>query len=172
MKKWTLLVAALVMAGTLSACGAGDLGSSSYAPDSSTSDTQSSQAPQSEPEYTQDIEGLANKLSNHGYIDLSKKQPMKVDFIGAEPDKGFKYAASSGTLELYQYDPANLSDRAKECIDEVKRTGKVTVLESYGPVDAMLSDNGKYLMIYQDGDTSEAAAARKEAITKIVKEFE
>ena len=172
MKKWTLLVAALIMAGSLSACGAGDLGSSSVPPTESTVSDTSTAEPQSEPEYTHDLDGLANKLAFHGYIDASKKQQMRADFIGAESEKGFKYAMSSGTLELYEYDPSNLSDKAKECIEEVKSTGKVTVLKDYGPVDAVLSNNEKYLMIYQDSQNDEQAIARKAEITEIVKTFE
>lgn len=173
MKKWTLLVAALMMAGALSACGAGDLGSSSAPPSTeSTVSDAGAGSTQSEPEYTHDLDGLANKIAYRGYIDAGKKQQMRADFIGAEAEKGYKYSMSSGTLELYEYDPANLSDRAKECIEEVKNTGKVTVLQDYGPVDAVLSDNEKYLMIYQDGETSEEALARKADITEIVKTFE
>lgn len=173
MRKWTILVAALMLAGALSGCGAGDLSSSSTPTTESTiTEPQSPEPPESEVNYSHDLKGLAEKLAAKGYINLEKSQTMRADFIGAQSDKGMKYAAVSGTLELYEYDPQNLSDRAKKCIQEVKRTGKVTIMESFGPVDAVLSDNGKYLMIYQDSDASEEAAARKTAVTEIVKTFE
>ena len=173
MRKWTILLAALMLAGTLSACGAGNLGgSSSPSTESSISESQSSESSDSASNYSHDSKGLAEKLAAKGYIDLEKSQSMRADFIGTESDKGKKYAAVSGTLELYEYDPEALSERAKACIEEVKSTGKVTVMESLGPVDAVLSDNGKYLMIYQDTDDSEEAAARKTAIYEIVKTFE
>ena len=54
----------------------------------------------------------------------------------------------------------------------MKSTGKVTVLKDYGPVDAVLSNNEKYLMIYQDSQNDEQALTRKAEITEIVKTFE
>ena len=81
-------------------------------------------------------------------------------------------AASHITALSLIHISSNLSDKAKECIEEVKSTGKVTVLKDYGPVDAVLSNNEKYLMIYQDSQNDEQALTRKAEITEIVKTFE
>jgi hypothetical protein len=73
------------------------------------------------------------------------------------------------TLELYEFDTKNLNDTAKKVISDVKSTGKFTVIGQQ--VNAVLSNSGKYLMIYNNSLTDDANKAYGEKIKKLFTEF-
>ena len=74
---------------------------------------------------------------------------LNISFIGAK--QGIKYSISNNlAIELYEYDTAKLNDTAKEIVNEVKESNSFTIIEGYPVNAAYLSDNGKYLMIYND----------------------
>lgn len=170
MKKLLLLVVVLALAISFSACqiGAGDLGVVSSSP----SEAESSSIP-SEPEpseYAKNIEGLIAKLSYHGYVNADEKTAMTANIIGA--DTGYRFPSGKGAIEVYEYSTENLGDIAKRCMEEVKTTGKLTVLENVNSVNAMLSNNEKYLLIYNDNSTDEESVSHRTAVENLVKEFE
>ena len=85
---------------------------------------------------------------------------------------GVRVGSSVFNIELYQYDPNNLNETAQRYLDEVKSTGKITVLENFDSISAMLSDNGKYLLIYSDGSTDEENLQYKAKVEEVVKTYE
>lgn len=130
----------------------------------STSETESAAPEVDESKYEDTLDGLAKYMIAKEYI-AGDATEMEADFIGAE--KGVKYTGSfEGTnnisMELYEYDTANLNDTAKEIIDSVKKDGKFELMGM--TADAVVSDNGKYLMVYKDSASGETHDARTEQV--------
>lgn len=93
---------------------------------------------------------------------------MSSDVIGAV--KGYRFQENNITVELYEYDTANLNDKAKQVIDSVKNTGKFDMFGT--EVSGQMSENGKYMMVYVDvkteGDNPEQSNVdRKNKVTEI-----
>ena len=65
-------------------------------------------------------------------------------------------------MELYEYDPANLNETAQKVIDSVKKDGKFEFMQT--DVNAVLSDSGKYLMIYTDTAGGEVHDTHTDAV--------
>ncbi len=98
---------------------------------------------------------------------------MQSDVIGAEGGYRFTIQLDGGNalLEIYEFNTDKLSDAAKKITSDVKETGKFNML-GISDVYAELSDNGKYMMIYNDpksvGDNPDKAhKERRDKITKI-----
>lgn len=113
---------AVMMAGTMAACGMGDVGGASSA---AASQAVSSQAPVSKPSadsFDNSLTGLGKYLAANSVLSGDPTE-MKAEFIGAA--KGVKYQfAYNGkdnvTVELYEFNPDNLSDTAKTVQADVK----------------------------------------------------
>ncbi|MCH4238656.1 MAG: hypothetical protein LKF71_00020 [Oscillospiraceae bacterium] len=179
MKRAFIIVAVAVLAAvSCAACGAGDvtasgLAASSSAASSTVSSAVSEQSASSSTttvdaaKYADNVTGLATYMGACGYVEGGGLQ-LEYQLIGAK--NGYRYSTSVNhkatiTVEFYEYDKANLNDTAKKTLDSVKQNGYFTLFNKN--VNASLSDNGKYLMIYKDTDTSDAHNARtKEAIKK------
>lgn len=128
-------------------------------------------------DYADSLEGLCDYFADMGYVyampddatgdEIKDPVVMMADIIGA--DKGYKFTYSYGSstivLELYSY-----TDTDSEFYKQAKSEGKITVAENLedGTVDVVLSDNGKYLMIYND---SEENAEREALVTEAFKGF-
>ena len=128
-------------------------------------------------DYADTLEGLCGYLADKGYVyalpkdatgdEIKDPVVMKADIIGA--DKGYKftytYGSSSIVLELYSY-----TDTNNKFYEQAKSEGKITVAEDLdgGTVDVVLSDNGKYLMIYNDAEEN---AEREALVTEAFKGF-
>ena len=59
--------------------------------------------------------------------------------------------------------------KAQACLDSVKAQGTFTVLDNQVP--AVLSDNGRYLMIYTDAGDSEESAAQRQRVEELFRGF-
>lgn len=127
-------------------------------------------------DYPDTLEGLCDYFADMGYVyampeatgdEMTDPVVMKADMIGA--DKGYKftynYDGETVVLELYSY-----TDTNNDFYKQAKSEGKITVTEALeeGTVDVVLSDNGKYLMIYDDAAEN---AEREAAIVKAFKGF-
>ncbi len=121
------------------------------------SDNQEAEDKVSDEDYKDNLDGLCNYFAAKEYIatkdnkiDESKMTKMDASLIGAKEGRKFvtPYGANV-TLELYEYDTENPNDKANEIISSVKETGKFVILD-LPEVEAYMSDNGKYLMIYTD----------------------
>ena len=83
----------------------------------------------------------------------------------------FGYEGNNNVIvELYEYDPENLSDEAKTVVESVKQDGTFSVI-GQKVTDAYLSDSGKYLMIYKDTQTNEKNELHKKQIVELFQGF-
>lgn len=123
--------------------------------------------------YANTLRGLCEYMADKGYVyDLPEatgdelKDPVKMDasFIGA--DEGYKFTYMFGdktiTVELYSF-----SKTDGEYYQQAKAEGKVTIATDIknGTVNAVVSDSGKYMMMYSD------AGNRADREAKIVEDF-
>lgn len=148
------LLMAFVIAVSAAGCGYNDaLEQASKANQQTTSASQSASeqtSKEAEKVYKDSFDGLCSYMQDKGYYtDKAVKTEMDASFIGAK--QGIKYSISNNlAIELYEYDTAKLNDTAKEIVKEVKESNSFTIIEGYPVNAAYLSDNGKYLMIYND----------------------
>ena len=101
--------------------------------------------------YEDSIAGIYNYMRDLDLINDADPTKMAADLIGAKEGNKYSYRLNGTqvTVELYSYDTDNLNDTAKEIIDSVKSSGKFEIL-GLGEVEAVLSDSGKYLLVYSD----------------------
>lgn len=152
------IISALLMASVIAisaaGCGYNDaLEQASKANQQTTSASQSASeqtSKEAEKVYKDSFDGLCSYMQDKGYYtDKAVKTEMDASFIGAK--QGIKYSISNNlAIELYEYDTTKLNDTAKEIVKEVKDSNSFTIIEGYPVNAAYLSDNGKYLMIYND----------------------
>lgn len=152
------IISALLMASVIAisaaGCGYNDaLEQASKANQQTTSASQSASeqtSKEAEKVYKDSFDGLCSYMQDKGYYtDKAVKTEMDASFIGAK--QGIKYSISNNlAIELYEYDTAKLNDTAKKIVNEVKKSNSFTIIEGYPVNAAYLSDNGKYLMIYND----------------------
>lgn len=71
----------------------------------------------------------------------------------------FTYNGSTVQAEFYRFDPDNLDEKGKTCLDSVKEKGFFELLGNTVP--ATLHPSGKYLMIYTDAKEDEKNEAQK-----------
>ena len=169
------LIAAILCAGLMAAAFSGcaykdaldDHGSSAtssvQASDASNSDSstdnQSMDGDVQASDYEDSLDGLESYFAKLGYLNTDSDGKVKDDsvvkmdssLIGASAGKKYAttYDGSQITIELYSYDSSKLNDTANQVIDSVKNDGSFSIL-NLPEVNAYLSDNGKYLMIYND----------------------
>lgn len=60
----------------------------------------------------------------------------------------FTYGGSTVQVELYSFDPDNLNEKGRECINSAKEKGCFTVLGN--EVSAVVHPSEKYMMVYND----------------------
>ncbi|WP_444658950.1 hypothetical protein ACRQV7_15650 [Caproiciproducens sp. R2] len=169
MKKILILALAVVMAGSLAACGMGDVGGTQSAPNASSQAAVSSAVGSDNMEDS--LAGLEKYLSSNSAISGTPAE-MKADFIGAK--KGAKYqfdynGKNNVTVELYEFDTGSLSGEASAVLDEVKAKNQFTIMNQTVP--AVISDSGKYIMIYKDTSGSDENKQHQEDVTKLFKAF-
>ena len=140
-------------------------------------------------DYEDTYAGLCNYLSAYGYINPLEDNKgltytvMNSDLIGAKQGRRFncKHTENkSATVEIYEYDleglKASPDEAATTVLESVKKTGTFTNLIGGTVKDVYMSDNGKYMLIYNDDsikdDTKEDDknfVARKELVEKFKK---
>lgn len=169
MKKFLIGALAIVMVGTMAACGEGNVGVVSSTP----SQAASSQV-QSKPSadsYEDNLTGLEKYLTANSVLS-GDPVTMQAEFIGAKSGAKYQFGFNGNnnvTAELYEFAPDSLNDTAKTVQSDVKSKGSFTMMGQQ--VKAVLSDSGKYLMIYKDTATADQNKAREEQVTKLFKEF-
>lgn len=171
-----LLAALLILSFT--ACGSGATTSvpSLVLPGEGSSAESSSLSESSEVSMTEaaDVEDNLDGLSKYlkgNYAVTGEKVTMSFDVIGAV--NGYKYAFTYNTknvlVEIYEFDLDNPNEEGKACLGSVKEKGTFTVLEK--EVSAVISDNGKYIMIYTDNEADEKNVTQKERVLDLFKGF-
>lgn len=140
-------------------------------------------------DYEDTFTGLCNYLSAWGYINPLEDNKgltftvMKSDIIGAKQGRRFtlKHTENkTATAEIYEYDieglKASPDEAATTVLDSVKKNGTFTNLIGEEVKNVYMSDNGKYMLIYNDDsikdDTKEDDknyVARTEMVEKFKK---
>jgi hypothetical protein len=167
MKKLLCIGLAAVFCLAMTACGVDNTKETS-SPSSGTVSTPEVQV--SEDDYEDTLDGLEQYLTAKGAIS-GDPQIVRSEYIGADDGDRFVIAFENATvtIELYSYTLDNLNDTAKEVLDSVKETGKFTIFGT--EAQALLSNNGKYLMIYTSTSTDETQTAHRQSVEKLFQEF-
>lgn len=121
-------------------------------------------------EFEDTIDGLCEFLTANKAV-AGDPTEMAYETIGAVEGYRYRFTFGSGTVqvEVYAYDLENLSEEATKVLDSVKETGTFQMLDK--EVSAVLSDNGRYLMIYTDAGKSEQNTQQKERVEELFKGF-
>ena len=149
MKKFFAIV--LVLCFALMSVGCGVKGWKDSGNDDTSSKEESLVKTVDDKDYENNLAGLAEYLKAAEVIkgDATK---MSAEMIGAV--SGEKYSYDKNTfVEIYEFDTANLSADAKEVLDSVKEKGSFVVLGT--EVEATISENGKYIMVYTQAKENE-----------------
>jgi hypothetical protein len=177
MKKIWILIAAAITAVSLTACGTGDISSSSKAASSKAASSQAassqvSSSPKVEASSVpDDLGGLQTYLTGNAEV-TGKPTAMRGDIIGAKAGVRYLYGHSGNnniTLELYEFDTASPNEKAQKTIADAKAGGKIDVLGQ--SIDGVLSKSGKYLMIYKNTASDDAQKAYDAQVKKLFTEF-
>ena len=177
MKKAWIAAAAVAAALTLTACGAGNLDPGAVSSAQQTASASSQTASQAASSavtaagVSNDLAGLQQYLAANASVSGTPVE-MRADMIGAKAGVRYTYGYDGNnnvTLELYEYDTANLSDDAKKVLESVKSTGSFTLFGTQ--VSASLSSSGKYLMILKDTASGDANKTYDETVKKLFTEF-
>ena len=134
-------------------------------------------------DYKDTFDDLCKYLSAKGYINCLEENKdkayneMEYKLVGASNGKKFVCTLSGAnnvTIELYDFSKPASPD---EVYNKVKKDGKFSVL-GLDEVNAYISDNGKYMMVYTDAginwkepDKKSDNYKRFEEILKAFKEF-
>ncbi|MBE6737302.1 MAG: hypothetical protein E7566_01420 [Ruminococcaceae bacterium] len=119
---------------------------------------------EAKPKYENNLKGLCTYLKDKNCVYAYKDAIVPTaSMIGADEGYKFMYKYDGGdvVLEVYSY-----SDTDNKWYQQAKADGEITLLDE--TFEAILSENGKYLMIYSD---SKERAERKDAIVEVFKSF-
>ncbi len=117
------------------------------------------------------LAGLQKYLAANASV-TGTAETMRADIIGAKSGVRYKYGyegKDNVTLELYEYDPSGLNDTARRVISEVKEGNSFTLMDEKVP--AVLSDSGKYLMVFRDAASDEKNKAYDQKVEKLFRSF-
>lgn len=129
-------------------------------------------------EYEDSLKGLCQYFGALGYINpietdnnktLGLYSNMRGELIGAKEGTGKRFLAKKTkdtTIELYEYDLNNLDAKAKEVRESVQKNNTFVNLVGETVENVYLSNNGKYLMIYNDKSSDKDEKIMKEIIDK------
>lgn len=121
--------------------------------------------------YTNDFDGIVSYMKDCELI-AGDGTDMSADFIGAVKGQkfSFTYEGVKATCEIYEYDTENLTDEAKAIIEDVKANGHFTALDT--EVKAVVSDSGKFLMIYVNDSDEDVQVKMAERINEKFTSFQ
>ncbi len=130
-------------------------------------------------DYKNDLDGLEKYFIKLNYIpDKTQPTEMMYKVIGAvDGDRYiFNVNNSNVNIELYEYDPDNLNEDARRVLGEIKENGEFHVFKDKSingdtTYPGVISDNGKYMMIYIDSSNSEANTEHKKLVVDTFKAF-
>ena len=156
-----LLLAALSLAG----CGASVADPNSSALVESSASMDISQVREN------NLDGLLAYLQGNGLLREDTKE-MKAEIIGAVAGKMVQcaYGDETSLAEIYEFDTQNLGEMAQTVIADARDHGKYRSID--GEMTAVMSDNGRFLMIYKDVHTDEAKGPVQKRLLKLFAEFE
>lgn len=177
MKKFiSAILASAIFLLVLGACGTGDVGDKEYMSvkqneQSAASVQEQSSHAANEPSKLPGIQSLCEYFEYNHYVIADKKSEVAAEMIGAI--SGVRYAAISGpstfNIELYEYDPTHMNDNASGVIGSIESTGSFIVLGRNVP--AVISNNGKYMMVYTDTSTEQANLDHRAQVEEVLKSW-
>ena len=151
------IIAALLAAVVITISASGCMGGMGAKPAVATGDEAKSQ---NAADYPDTYEGLCNYLASFGYINPLKDNDdvtyvvMDYALVGATHGRRYtEQTKKKATIEIYDYSEAR-SATADEILAGIKDKGTFTVL-GLPEVKAILSNNGKYMMVYNDKSINE-----------------
>lgn len=151
MKKIIAVLAAVMMfASVATACGVSDPLNTTEAPTTAEA-TEAPTEPQVDiSDYNDTFEDLCRYMTDMTYVS-GEPTEMTAELIGAKEGKkySFNYGGGTVTAEFYVFDIDNLDETGEKTISDVKENGKFKI-GNLPETEAVLSDNGKYLMVYRD----------------------
>lgn len=163
-KKLIILAMAAAMVVGLTACGS-NTGSTTPVSDLSSGTMEIANVEQ------KGLAGLCDFLKGNGCLGEEYIE-MKADIIGAKEGRkyGFTYNDATVIVELYEFDVDNLNETGKATQESLKANGTFQVLGQ--DVSGVLTENGKYLMVYQDTKADdETNMAQKQKAERFLKEY-
>ncbi len=182
-KLLTAVLCAGLIALTASGCGYNNdaliqANSESAAKENASSEQSATEEVIKDTDYKNDLGGLTDYFIAKGYIQKDEKTVTEMDAsaIGAKKGKKFAvvYEGQNVTIELYEYDVENLNDTAKSIISSVEKDGTFSIFD-LPAVPAYLSDNGKFLMVYNDKsiskDNPDKTTLNYEHREEVIKDF-
>ncbi len=116
--------------------------------------------------YENNISGLQGFMKDRKYI-KGEPRTMSASFIGAK--EGYRYDFAGIITELYEFDLSNLNSTAKDTLDSIKEKGSFVILDE--EVQAVISKNGKYIMIYTDNSSRENKNERENTVKQGFESF-
>ncbi len=152
---------------------------------SSAAATEATEAPKvNKADFSDDFDGLCKYFIEKKYINDVKDNEMDYKLIGADNGKYYASSFNGSTvlIELYDFSNAD-NETAKRIINEVKQNGSFMLytdeqlksVEDVGTenqeISAVLSDNGKFLMIYTDQKANDGDDKSIEHKNEIIDEF-
>ena len=149
----------------------GNNGSADITATNSSSDTQSVDASG----YEKSFEGFVQYMTEGGYI-KGDGTDLTAAAIGAK--QGKRYTISSGTskyyVELYEYEDQT-SDIAQRTIANAKGDHSFHLMDSTESATAntyaVVTEEGKFLMLFTDSSSNDAPSEKKESAAKAVESF-
>lgn len=167
MKRLALIVLVLLVVGiSVAGCGYDPLKDPNRNSSNTTETTAATQATEAKV-YKDNYNGLEEYMKDKEYIETKNRVEMQAEIIGAK--KGYRYTKDTVNIELYQYDVKNLSDEANKIIESVKSNGYYTIYDK--KITAYLSNNGKYLMIYNDATVKDKESPAYKTQQQVIKDF-
>ena len=123
-------------------------------------------------DFSNDLQGLEDYFKKLGYIPHKTKgdDKMMANVIGAKSGRRYVFNVNNSAVavELYEYDPDNLNADAKRVLEQIQKSDKnefkvfaderINEGRSY---QATVSENGKFLMIYNDGSADQKNVSQK-----------
>ncbi|MGI6255848.1 MAG: hypothetical protein ACOYJZ_09505 [Acutalibacter sp.] len=124
----------------------------------------------SDKDYEDSLDGLRQYLVDSKAV-AGDATEMAYETIGAVEGYRYRFTLERSTVqvEVYEYDLENLSDEATAVLDSVKEKGTFSMLNK--EVSAVLSDSGKYMMIYTDASKDQLNTQQKERVEELFQSF-
>lgn len=130
-------------------------------------------------DFTNDLDGLEKYFIKLRYIpEKTGPTEMLYKVIGAKDGDRyiFNVNGTNVAMELYEYDTDDLNEDAKRVLGEIKETGSFHVfkdksIDGDNTYKAVISDNGKYMMIYNDPSKETQNITQKNVVEAAFKNF-
>lgn len=174
----SVIAATSIAAVMLAGCTSDTTAASSAASDASATssgETMTGDGTKSPDSYSKDFDGFVQYMTDNGFIS-GEGVDLTAAAIGAETGKRFTVssAVSKHTVELYEYKDQT-SSMAEKTISNARADGSFHLFDSTETMTkntlAVVSEDGRFLMLYTDASESDGVSEQKEKAAEAVKNF-